>query len=31
MAGKYTDIVDIVAPSNAVAGEEVPVTVRVKN
>ncbi|GAI72343.1 unnamed protein product, partial [marine sediment metagenome] len=31
MAGKYTDIVDIVAPSSAVAGETVPVTVRVKN
>ncbi|GAI64423.1 unnamed protein product [marine sediment metagenome] len=31
MAGYYTDIVDIVAPSSAVAGETVPVTVRVKN
>ncbi|GAI70558.1 unnamed protein product [marine sediment metagenome] len=31
MAGKYTDIIDIVAPSSAVAGETVPVTVRVKN
>ncbi len=31
MSGTYTDIVEIVAPSSAVAGETVPVTVRVKN
>ncbi|GAI70126.1 unnamed protein product, partial [marine sediment metagenome] len=28
---EYTDIVDIVAPSSAVAGKTVPVTVRIKN
>ncbi len=31
MAGTYTDIVDIVAPSSAVAGETVPVTIKIKN
>lgn len=31
MAGTYTDIVDIVAPSSAVAGEAVPVTIKIKN
>ncbi|MBA7588213.1 hypothetical protein ES708_30265 [subsurface metagenome] len=29
--GEYTDIVDIVAPSNAMAGERVDITVRIKN
>ncbi len=31
MAGTYTQIVDIVAPSSAVAGETVPVTIKIKN
>ncbi|GAI60739.1 unnamed protein product [marine sediment metagenome] len=31
MAGAYTDIVDIAAPSSAVAGETVPVTIKIKN
>lgn len=31
MAGTYTDIVEIVAPSSAVAGESVPVTIKIKN
>lgn len=31
MSGNYTDIVEIVAPSSAVAGETVLVTVKVKN
>lgn len=31
MAGTYTDIVDIVAPSSAVAGETVPVTIKIRN
>lgn len=31
MAGTYTDIVDIVAPSSAIAGETVPVTIRIRN
>ncbi|MBA7608172.1 hypothetical protein ES703_15347 [subsurface metagenome] len=31
MTGKYTDIVDIVAPDSAAPGETVPVTVKVKN
>ncbi|MBA7688995.1 hypothetical protein ES703_97487 [subsurface metagenome] len=30
-AGTYTDIVDIVAPSSARAGESVPVTIKIKN
>ncbi|MBA7576940.1 hypothetical protein ES708_18786 [subsurface metagenome] len=29
--GEYTDIIDIVAPSSAVAGERVDITVRIKN
>jgi len=31
MSGTYTDIVDIVAPSSAFAGESVPVTIKIKN
>ena len=31
MAGTYSDIVDIVAPGSAVAGETVPVTIKIKN
>ena len=31
MAGTYSEIVDIVAPSSAVAGETVPVTIKIKN
>lgn len=31
MAGAYTDIVDIVAPSSAVAGARVDITVKIKN
>ena len=31
MAGTYTEIVEIVAPSRALAGEVVPVTIRIKN
>ncbi|MBA7674056.1 hypothetical protein ES703_82263 [subsurface metagenome] len=31
MTGTYTDIVDIVAPRSAVAGETVPVTIKIKN
>ena len=31
MAGKYTDIVEIVAPSSAKAGDWVAVTIKVKN
>jgi len=31
MPGTYTDIVDIVAPSSAVAGETVSVTIKIKN
>lgn len=31
MAGIYTQIVDIIAPSSAIAGETVPVTIKVKN
>ncbi|MBA7511385.1 hypothetical protein ES705_03378 [subsurface metagenome] len=29
--GVYTDIVQIVAPSSAIAGETVPVTIKIKN
>ena len=31
MAGTYSDIVEIVAPSSAQAGETVPVTIKIKN
>lgn len=31
MAGTYSDIVEIVAPSSARAGEEAPVTIKIKN
>jgi len=31
MAGTYTDIVEIVAPSSARAGETVPVTIKIRN
>ena len=31
MTGEYTDIVEIVAPSNARAGETVPVTIKIRN
>lgn len=31
MAGTYTDIIEIVAPSSAEAGETVPVTIKIKN
>ena len=31
MTGTYTDIVEIVAPSSAIAGESVPVTIKIKN
>jgi len=31
MAGYYTEITDIVAPSSAVAGETVPVTIKIRN
>ncbi|MBA7609678.1 hypothetical protein ES703_16869 [subsurface metagenome] len=31
MAGTYTDIVEIDAPSSAVVGETVPVTIKIKN
>ena len=31
MAGTYSEIVEIVAPSSAVAGESVPVTIKIKN
>lgn len=31
MSGTYTDIVEIVAPSSARAGETVPVTIKIKN
>lgn len=31
MAGYYTEITDIVAPSSAAAGETVPVTIKIKN
>jgi hypothetical protein len=31
MSGTYTDVVEIVAPSSAVAGETVPVTIKIKN
>ncbi|MBA7681625.1 hypothetical protein ES703_89965 [subsurface metagenome] len=30
MAGEYTDIIDIVAPNSAEAGETVPVTIKIK-
>ncbi len=31
MAGTYTDIIEIVAPSSASAGETVPVTIKIRN
>ena len=31
MAGTYTDVVEIVAPSSAVAGQTVSVTIKIKN
>lgn len=31
MAGTYTDIIEIVAPSSATAGETVPVTINIRN
>ncbi len=31
MAGYYTEITDIVAPSSAIAGESVPVTIKIRN
>ncbi|MBA7539909.1 hypothetical protein ES705_32198 [subsurface metagenome] len=31
MAGTFTDVVDIVAPNSAVAGESVPVTIKIRN
>lgn len=31
MSGTYTDVVEIVAPDSAAAGETVPVTIKIKN